>query len=135
MPITYGLPTIETWEASDLGEIALGGCCLSDDDPEWECRSCHHRFHGLWRLGHDLRLLVRNYQGRREDMLKAEKALKKCVDRLAAADPGDETCRSLFHQQRAAFEVWIDTVQAFEASVGDFDLAMQTRTAPPHAGS
>ncbi|RMH05251.1 MAG: hypothetical protein D6702_00940 [Planctomycetota bacterium] len=29
----------------------LGGCCVTNDDPAWECTSCHARFHpprGSW---------------------------------------------------------------------------------------
>jgi len=22
------------------GKVALGGCCISDDDPVWECADC-----------------------------------------------------------------------------------------------
>ena len=25
-------------------KIVLGGCIVTDNDPEWECNSCHHRW-------------------------------------------------------------------------------------------
>ena len=25
-------------------EIILGGCLVTDHDPEWECNNCHHRW-------------------------------------------------------------------------------------------
>jgi hypothetical protein len=36
----WGLPTWEAGEAAKRGEIVLGGCCVSGDDPEWFCRDC-----------------------------------------------------------------------------------------------
>jgi len=42
--IFYGLPTQDSMddvlEASRRGEIELGGCTVSDDDPEWHCKAC-----------------------------------------------------------------------------------------------
>jgi hypothetical protein len=40
VPIAYGLPTSGAGEESKRGEIVLGGCCVSGDDPEWFCRDC-----------------------------------------------------------------------------------------------
>jgi len=28
----------------DQGKITLGGCCVSDNDPKWECNDCYHRW-------------------------------------------------------------------------------------------
>jgi hypothetical protein len=42
--LQYGFPTSETFEAADRGEIALGGCCIDENTPQWECRSCEHQF-------------------------------------------------------------------------------------------
>ena len=25
-------------------KIVLGGCLITDNDPQWECNSCHHRW-------------------------------------------------------------------------------------------
>lgn len=44
VPILYGLPTPEAGEAADRGEIELGGCLVTDDDPRLACRSCHERY-------------------------------------------------------------------------------------------
>ena len=40
-PILYGYPDFTSIE-DDLaaGKIVLGGCCVSDHDPEWQCTSC-----------------------------------------------------------------------------------------------
>jgi hypothetical protein len=39
-PIVWGLPSPETVERSARGEVALGGCVIGEDDPEWECLGC-----------------------------------------------------------------------------------------------
>jgi hypothetical protein len=38
--ILYGHPSDEAWEAEEAGELVLGGCCVSEDDPCWQCTSC-----------------------------------------------------------------------------------------------
>lgn len=40
VPIVFGMPTYETFEASQRGEIILGGCCVTGNDPEWQCPRC-----------------------------------------------------------------------------------------------
>ena len=42
--IVFGYPTSEMFEASDRGEVELGGCCVEIDDPEWHCKDCEHRW-------------------------------------------------------------------------------------------
>lgn len=31
-------------EELEKKEIVLGGCLITDDDPQWECNSCLHRW-------------------------------------------------------------------------------------------
>lgn len=40
--ILYGLPAFsEKLEAEmKAGRITLGGCCVTDDDPVWQCTDC-----------------------------------------------------------------------------------------------
>ena len=40
--IRYGLQqlTPELAEELESGRVTLGGCCVSDDDPRWECSEC-----------------------------------------------------------------------------------------------
>lgn len=38
--IVYGLPTPETWDLSEAGEIALGGCCQEIGAPDRRCKKC-----------------------------------------------------------------------------------------------
>tara|TARA_B100000315_G_C14545429_1_gene572995 strand:- start:1536 stop:1751 length:216 start_codon:yes stop_codon:yes gene_type:complete len=40
--ILYGLPDGSDEFMEDLkeGRIVLGGCCVTDDDPVWECVNC-----------------------------------------------------------------------------------------------
>lgn len=40
VPIVYGLPTLEIFEAAERGELRLGGCLVSGDDPAWHCKAC-----------------------------------------------------------------------------------------------
>ena len=44
VPIVYGLPPMELVEEANRGEIALGGCCVVPDQPEWQCKSCDYEF-------------------------------------------------------------------------------------------
>lgn len=44
--IRYGYPSPEMREAEERGEIALGGCCIGDNDPERRCLKCGHE----WRI-------------------------------------------------------------------------------------
>lgn len=41
VPIVYGLPDVELFDAADRGEVALGGCIVGDDDPTHECQAGH----------------------------------------------------------------------------------------------
>jgi hypothetical protein len=45
--IVYGYPSEELREEAERGEVALGGCCVTGDDPTHLCRACEHR----WRAG------------------------------------------------------------------------------------
>ena len=38
--IVYGMPGPELFEASERGEVILGGCCIGDEDPEYRCKKC-----------------------------------------------------------------------------------------------
>ena len=39
-PIAWGYPGAGTFEAADRGEVVLGGCVVSADDPTHSCTSC-----------------------------------------------------------------------------------------------
>ncbi|HQR67050.1 MAG TPA: hypothetical protein PLB02_06625 [Thermoanaerobaculia bacterium] len=55
--IVYGLvqPDERMNAAARRGEITYGGCCVSDDDPEWHCNACGKDFgrQGSGRSGDD----------------------------------------------------------------------------------
>jgi hypothetical protein len=34
------MPNWEAGQAEERGEVVLGGCCVTDDDPKWFCREC-----------------------------------------------------------------------------------------------
>lgn len=40
IPIEYGLPGPEMVKAAEKGEIYIGGCLISDSNPEWHCKNC-----------------------------------------------------------------------------------------------
>jgi hypothetical protein len=44
--ILWGLPgDLDALEEDlDNNKIVLGGCCVSDNDPKWECNDCSHRW-------------------------------------------------------------------------------------------
>ena len=47
--IMYGLPAFSTELENNLnsGKIVLGGCCVSGDDPRWQCADCHASIYHL----------------------------------------------------------------------------------------
>jgi endogenous inhibitor of DNA gyrase (YacG/DUF329 family) len=40
VPIVYGYPTVDAFEEADAGRLHLGGCIVTDDDPEFACPAC-----------------------------------------------------------------------------------------------
>ena len=44
VPIAYGMPGSELVEAYERGEVELGGCVVTDRDPEWHCKTCGHEW-------------------------------------------------------------------------------------------
>jgi hypothetical protein len=38
--IQYGYPSCEAFEKAEQKKIVLGGCCISDHDPSWQCVDC-----------------------------------------------------------------------------------------------
>ena len=44
VPIVFGYPDPETMEARERGDVALGGCCVTEDDPDWHCKDCEHEW-------------------------------------------------------------------------------------------
>ena len=44
IPIVYGYPTAQTMKGAEKGKFKLGGCCISDVDPQWCCKRCKSEF-------------------------------------------------------------------------------------------
>jgi len=44
LPIVYGYPSAEAFEAAARGEVLIGESSGGADDPRWACRSCGWRF-------------------------------------------------------------------------------------------
>lgn len=42
--IVFGYPGEEMMEQSERGEIVLGGCCVTENDPEWRCNDCENEW-------------------------------------------------------------------------------------------
>jgi len=44
--ILYGMPSPDAKLMRDIdeGRIVLGGCCVTDNDPRWQCTACQYRF-------------------------------------------------------------------------------------------
>ena len=42
--IAFGYPSEEMIEQSERGDIVLGGCCVTEDDPEWRCKDCENEW-------------------------------------------------------------------------------------------
>jgi hypothetical protein len=42
--IMYGLPTEETMERAQRGEVVLGGCSMWEDMADWRCSTCQHEW-------------------------------------------------------------------------------------------
>jgi hypothetical protein len=48
IPIVYGMPGPDLFEAEERGEVLLAGCIVSHVDPTWACTACDNRF-GVYR--------------------------------------------------------------------------------------
>ena len=44
IPITYGLPPNKMVKLSYEGKIKLGGCCVTENDPDYFCKDCGNKF-------------------------------------------------------------------------------------------
>jgi len=42
--IVYGFPTSEMFDKVDRGEVKLGGCIIKEDNPDFYCKDCGHKF-------------------------------------------------------------------------------------------
>ena len=41
--IAYGLPSFELFQSADRGEVALGGCVIMPDSPDFACTNPEER--------------------------------------------------------------------------------------------
>lgn len=43
LPIVWGMPDQDTWEAGERGELYIGGCIVPADPwPRRACNACHY---------------------------------------------------------------------------------------------
>ena len=40
------MPTHELFEAEQRGEVVIGGCLVSGDDDNWQCKKCGYSWKG-----------------------------------------------------------------------------------------
>jgi len=45
IPIVYGLPGPELQEKAKRGEVILGGCVVTGNEPHWYCKVCKQRWY------------------------------------------------------------------------------------------
>ncbi len=41
LDIVYGMPGPEMFEKANKHEVYLGGCCITEHDPQYFCPKCH----------------------------------------------------------------------------------------------
>ena len=44
IPFVYGLPGWEVGESAERGEVVIGGCVISDKNPDFRCSQCGHEW-------------------------------------------------------------------------------------------
>ncbi len=44
LPIAYGMPSPEMVEGSAAGRVALSGCVVWPEAPDWRCVKCGHEW-------------------------------------------------------------------------------------------
>lgn len=44
LKIIYGMPSHEIFLKAEAGEIRIGGCCITSDDPEYYCKECEYEW-------------------------------------------------------------------------------------------
>jgi hypothetical protein len=42
--IVYGMPGADLFEAAEKNQLALGGCVIFEDQPDYRCRQCGHEW-------------------------------------------------------------------------------------------
>ncbi|MET7806002.1 hypothetical protein [Micromonospora chersina] len=57
VPLVFGLPVPEAVDAAESGDLALGGCLLPDQPPNWQCPQ-QHRWNDADEGAWDERLLA-----------------------------------------------------------------------------
>ena len=38
--ILYGMPTEESLQLAEEGKLVIGGCCITEKNPDWACTNC-----------------------------------------------------------------------------------------------
>jgi hypothetical protein len=88
--ILYGLPDFELCRADvDSGKMMLGGCDISENNPQWHCQTCSHEWGEL--LERDAMIAAR-LQRERGEQANREAALARGVMTTRANQGGSAVC-------------------------------------------
>lgn len=90
LPIVYGMPGPEMLEKAERGEIYLGGCVITPDDPKYYCDACDREFYEVLVERDEVDDLydavidkLRDYETNTEDYANMINMLNECHNRCA----------------------------------------------------
>ena len=43
--IVYGMPSYDLFEEAQAGKVKLGGCVITEDNPDYCCKDCEHELY------------------------------------------------------------------------------------------
>ena len=90
IPIVYGMPGPEMLNKAERGEIYLGGCVVTPDDPKYYCDACDREFYEVLVERDEVDDLydtvikkLRDYETNTEDYANMVNMLNECHNRYA----------------------------------------------------
>ena len=90
IPIVYGMPGPEMLKKAERGEIYLGGCLITPDDPKYYCDDCDKEFYEVLVERDEVDDLydavikkLRDYETNTEDYANMVNMLNECHNRYA----------------------------------------------------
>ena len=88
--ILYGLPDFELCRADvDSGKMILGGCDISENNPQWHCHTCSHEWGDLLERG---AMIAAHLQREMDEQAKRDAALARGVMIARANQSGSAVC-------------------------------------------
>jgi hypothetical protein len=102
VPIIYGLPAEKGRAAASRGEVQLGGCCITGDDPDRHCRCCGHQ----WRRGGQGEPNIMDSDS--ESVAKRAERYARCTMNSDSPKHEQTCCTQLFFAQVVKREVILE---------------------------